>query len=245
MKASDILSFIKAEAFLISAVPAVAIVISFFFEIGYLRFYGVPIGVVEIDIYKIIISIMCLIAFFYFVVEIFYIVLKWAGGSNKFVSIFWVSMIPGMIIALFSLLYRIYFLLWFAAGVWFICYLYVWFLMVEREKNKKDLSGSKEDSLANKIKVFLTMSALAVGLSFGVGYNVALDKVSYFVVNNEKVLVEIYGGRAVLAYFVKKEEGAFLTGEVEVTSLGDYQLKGEYKRLGKITPVETLIQKKD
>jgi|SRR3990167_913316 hypothetical protein len=245
MKSSDFLQFLKTEAFLISALPAVAVVISFFFEVGYLKFYGVPVGVVEIDIYKIIISVICLVAFFYSVVKVFYLVLGWADRGNKFVSIFWVSMLPALLVALISFLYRLYFLLWFAVAIWFFCYLYVWVLMGEREKNKKDVARSDGYALADKINGFVFMSVLAAGLSFGVGYNVALDKVSYFVVGGKRILVEVYGGRAVLANFVEKDGGIFLTGEIEVSSLDDYKMKGKFKRFGEIKPAEILKLEKD
>jgi len=56
MKTSDVLSFIKAEAVLLSAIPAVAIAISFFFELGYLFFYNAPASVISVDFYKVMVA---------------------------------------------------------------------------------------------------------------------------------------------------------------------------------------------
>lgn len=244
MNYSDILRFIKAEAFLLSAIPAVAISICFFFEIGYLKFYGVPVGVVEVDIYKIIISCMCLFAFFYYIIEIFYLLLEFASRASKFASIFWISLIPGLLVVLFAYLYRLHTLLWVAIGVWVMFYFYFWSLMNERERKRKDSGGGESDSsLVSKAKIFVFLSIIAIGLSFGLGYTIAFDKVSYFVVADDKVLVEIYGDKLVLASFVKKEGGGTLTGDVEVVKIDEYNLKGKIQRLGKLERVESLDQK--
>ncbi|KJU80186.1 hypothetical protein N619_06800 [Ectopseudomonas oleovorans] len=94
--------------------------------------------------------------------------------------------------------------------------------------------------MLDKIKGFIFLSLLAFGVSFGVGYRLALDKVVYFVVDGDKVLVEIYGDKVVLAK-IKDEDGiSKLTGQVEILSLGGYELKGELRRLGKLKAIKAL-----
>ncbi|WAJ35873.1 hypothetical protein OU800_14710 [Pseudomonas sp. GOM7] len=238
MKTSEILTFLKAEAFLLSAIPMVAIAASFFFEIGYLGFYGVPPNVIEVDLYTVIISCMCLVFLLYVVVEIFYTVINFARKSNKHLTAFCISLIPSLMVLLFAGLYRVSQLLWLALAFFVIFYLYV--LDLIKQKGSVEVEAKKDESLilVDKFKGFLFVAILMAGLSLGVGYNVALEKVSYFVVGDDKVLVEIYGDNVVLAYFKASDSGGILTGEIEVVKLSEYTLKGEQQNLGKVRSVK-------
>lgn len=239
MNISEILGFIKNEAFLLSAIPAAAIIVSFIFEAGYLKFYGVPLGVANIDIYKVIVSCLCLLSFFYLIGEVFYLVMGFAERYRGLVGIFFISLIPAGIFSLFAILFGLHFFFWFALSAFVIFFLYGWLCLREKAKKQEE---PKEESigLLDKIKGFIFLSLLAFGVSFGVGYRLALDKVVYFVVDGDKVLVEIYGDKVVLAK-IKDEDGiSKLTGQVEILSLGGYELKGELRRLGKLKAIKAL-----
>lgn len=239
MNTSEILGFIKNEAFLLSAIPAAAIIVSFIFEAGYLKFYGVPLGVANIDIYKVVVSCLCLLSFFYLIGEVFYLVMGFAERYRGLVGIFCISLMPAGVLSLFAILYGLYFLFWFALGAFVIFFVYGWLYL--RDKTKRQEMKEEDDiKLIDKIKGFILLSLLAFGVSFGVGYRVALDKVVYFVVGDGKVLVEIYGDKVVLAEIINENGISRLTGQVEVLGLGDYELKGELKRLGKLKAVKPL-----
>lgn len=238
MKTSEILTFLKAEAFLLSAIPMVAIAASFFFEIGYLGFYGVPPNVIEVDLYTVIISCVCLVFLLYVVVEIFYTVINFAKKNNKHLTAFCISLIPFLMVSLFAGLYRASQLLWLALAFFVISYLYVLDLIKQRDKVEVEAKKDESLILVDKFKGFLFVAILMAGLSLGAGYNVALEKVSYFVVDGNKVLVEIYGDSVVLAYFKASDSGRILTGEIEVLKLSGYTLKGEQQNLGKVRSVK-------
>ncbi|MFG0585459.1 hypothetical protein ACF8C1_19760 [Pseudomonas sp. zjy_9] len=238
MKATEILSFLKAEAFLLSAIPMVAIVASFFFEIGYLGYYGVPPNVIEIDLYTITISCVCLVFLLYAVVEIFYILINFARKSNKHVTAFCISLIPCLMIVMFAGLYRMVDFLWLALAIFIISYLYVLELMKEENPDKRESKKDESILLVDKFKGFMFVAVLMGVLSLGAGYSIALEKVSYFVVDNDKILVEIYGDNIVLANFETSDSGRILTGEIEVVKLSGYTLKGEQQNLGKLRSVK-------
>lgn len=240
MKVSDVVVFLKTEAFLLSAIPAVVIVVSFIFEVGYLSFYDAPLSVVEIDIHKIIVSCACLIILFYWIAEVISGLMKMARRFSKVIGAFFVSLIPGLIIALFALLFKVYLILWAAAAVVLLLYLPL-AIELRRERSKENENVERDEgSLIGRIKEFLLVGAVVVGLSFGAGYSVASDKVKYFVVGDDRVLIEMYGDTAVLAYFGGKKGMHTLTGEIELVSLSEFQLKGRFQRLGPLTPAETL-----
>lgn len=239
MKVSEVFTLLKAEAFLLSAIPMVAISASFFFEIGYLGFYGVPPNVIEVDLYTVTISCVCMIFLLYFVVEVFYIIINFARKNNKYLTAFCISLIPCLMIALFAGLYRMYQLLWLALGIFVISYLYVLDLMREKESGA-EVQERKDESLVlvDKFKGFFFAAILMAGLSLGVGYNIALEKISYFVVDDDKVLVEIYGDNVILAYFRVADSEKILTGKVEVLKLSGYTLKGEQQNLGQLRSIK-------
>jgi len=240
MKISDFVVFLKAEAFVLSAIPAAAIAVSFIFEMGYLSFYGAPLSVIEVDIYKVIVSCVSLIVLFYLIVEIFSILFGLAGKFNKTVGAFFVSLIPGVLITLFAMLFKLYILYWLAAGVVLLFYLFVIAELRRERSTDEKLPKSAEHVLAGKIKEFLFFSFIVAGLSFGVGYNIAMDKTKYFVINDNRVLVELYGEKVVLAYFKSQKEERTLTGVVELANLSDSQLKGRIQRLGPLLPAKTI-----
>lgn len=240
MKVSDIVVFLKTEAFLLSAIPAIVIVVSFVFEVGYLSFYGVPLSVVEIDVHKIIVSCACLIILFYWIAEVISGLMKIARKFSKVVGAFFVSLVPGLIIALFALLFKAYLVLWAAAAAVLLLYLPL-AIELRRDRYKKDEDVERDQgSLVGRAKEFLLGGAVVFGLSYGVGYSVASDKVKYFVVGDDRALIEMYGDTAVLAYFGGQKGMHTLTGEIELVNLAEFQLKGRFQRLGPLTPAETL-----
>ncbi|MCQ4274661.1 hypothetical protein [Stutzerimonas degradans] len=239
MKISDFVVFLKAEAFVLSAIPAAAIAVTFIFEMGYLSFYGAPLAAIEVDAYKVIISCVCLIVLFYSIIEIFSILLGLAGKFNKIVGAFFVSLIPGVLISLFAVLSKIYFLFWIAAGVVVLFYIFVIIELRRERSTDENLPKSEEHVLAGKIKEFLFFAFIVAGLSFSVGYNIAMEKIKYFVADENRVLVEIYGDKVILAYFKIQNKERALTGEIELASLSDSQLKGRSQRLGPLLPAKT------
>ncbi|MGE6659348.1 hypothetical protein ACQKEK_01185 [Pseudomonas sp. NPDC077408] len=239
MKISDFVIFLKAEAFVLSAIPAAAIAVTFIFEMGYLSFYGAPLAVIEVDVYKVIVSCVCLIVLFYSVIEAFSLIFGLARKSNKFVGAFLVSLIPGVLISLFAILFKFYFLFWIAAGAVALFYLIVMLELRRDRPTDENLPKSEDHVLAGKIKEFLFFSFIVAGLSFSAGYNIASDKVKYFVINQNRVLVEIYGNKVVLAHFNSQKKERTLTGEIELASLSDTQLIGRNQRLGPLFPAKT------
>lgn len=224
---------------MLSAIPAAAIAVTFIFEMGYLSFYGAPLAAIEVDVYKVIISCVCLIVLFYSIIEIFSLLLGLAGKSNKVVGAFFVSLIPGVLISLFAILFKVYFLFWIATGVVALFYLFVIIELRRERSTDENPQNSEEHVLVGKIKEFLFFSFIVAGLSFSVGHNIAMEKIKYFVVDENRVLVEIYGDKVVLAYFEIQNKERALTGEIELASLSDSQLKGRSQRLGPLLPAKT------
>lgn len=72
--------------------------------------------------------------------------------------------------------------------------------------------------------------ALAV---YTIGHRLAADKTSYFLLEKEEALIEIYGEKAISIGF--NSETGVLNGKVRIFQIDSSGLAGETKKIGKLT----------
>jgi len=153
-----------------------------------------------------------------------------ARKRNRFVRAGCFCLIPATYLALIIALTHNYAYTWFA--VIGVAALLLFTYLVFSAESDGD-AGGQMDSLYEHFKILVFLVMVTFLLSFCIGFNVALEKTKFFVLGANEILVDIYSDKAVIAGVNQASNS--LSGEIRIVAIDSEGLKGELKRLGRLT----------
>jgi len=209
------------------------VALSFIFEAGFMSYYGVPYSVIYIDINKTLIA-LSLISISTFAFWQFLVFLKrLSDRGGNLISSTCIALIPSTFFAILFLLLEAYKALWICLALFLFTAGYTYWLLYKPERLDEQLNAEQESPTLKVAKEFLFYSILIALAVHTIGHRLAADKISYFLLEKEEALIEIYGDKAISIGF--NSETGVLNGKVRIFQIDSSGLTGETKKIGKLT----------
>ncbi|MCQ2040928.1 MULTISPECIES: hypothetical protein [Stutzerimonas stutzeri subgroup] len=224
---------LRSNTFLLSCLPVFSVALSFIFEAGFMSYYGVPYSVIYIDINKTLIA-LSLISISTFAFWQFLVFLKrLSDRGGNLISSICIALIPSTFFAILFLLLEAYKALWICLALFLFTAGYTYWLLYKPERLDEQLNAEQESPTLKVAKEFLFYSILIALAVHTIGHRLAADKISYFLLEKEEALIEIYGDKAISIGF--NSETGVLNGKVRIFQIDSSGLTGETKKIGKLT----------
>ncbi|RRV11849.1 hypothetical protein EGJ28_10605 [Stutzerimonas xanthomarina] len=198
-----------------------------------MSYYGVPYSVIYIDINKTLIA-LSLISISTFAFWQFLVFLKrLSDRGGNLISSTCIALIPSTFFAILFLLLEAYKALWICLALFLFTAGYTYWLLYKPERLDEQLNAEQESPTLKVAKEFLFYSILIALAVHTIGHRLAADKISYFLLEKEEALIEIYGDKAISIGF--NSETGVLNGKVRIFQIDSSGLTGETKKIGKLT----------